>query len=94
MNLIEELYFGNISPNGRIPENDPDYQKAMAKLQEKEDTLMGALRGEDKKDFIDLLNAQSAIIGVGSVAHFVSGFQLGARLIKDVLCREPEGLLK
>lgn len=84
MKLIEELYYGNLHPNGAIQTN-ASYDTAMQTLGTNEELLCELLEGKEKKLFLDFVNAWSTVNGTDTVAHFTLGFQLGAKLIAETL---------
>lgn len=84
MNIIEELYFGNIDPNMKqFIEND-NFKKAMYTFIDNEDELTKLLEGKEKKLLLAILNAQSEINGATAVGSFVNGFKLGAKFALEI----------
>ncbi|MDD2294446.1 MAG: hypothetical protein PHC36_00065 [Eubacteriales bacterium] len=83
--MLEELYYGNISPNNKQFIRDTQFDKAMLVLSENEAKLTGLLEGQEKKLFLDLVNAQSEVNGVTAVESFIEGFRLGARIAIEVM---------
>ena len=94
MNIIEELFFGNLDPNGTHLGQNSQYSKAMQVVDAIEDSLAERLEGREQKQYLDLVNAYGEILGITSVENFVNGFRIGARFALDMFVIEPEGILK
>ena len=63
--FIEEFYYGNIDPQARSTKQNKAVQKQMEVLMLNEDFLTERLSGENKKKFLDFVNAWS-VISLGS----------------------------
>jgi len=50
------------------------------------------LEGQEKKLFLELVNAQSEANGIAEVESFINGFRLGARIAIEVM-NEEDGCL-
>ncbi|MFI3172873.1 MAG: hypothetical protein R3Y58_11000 [Eubacteriales bacterium] len=94
MNIIEELYFGNIDPNGHCCDEKKNYQAAMETVADIEEILMKSLDGELKNLFIKYENAYSTLLGESSVSHFTMGFKLGARIGIELCSDDIKNCLK
>lgn len=94
MNLIEELYFGSISPSSKINIESPSYLQAMNTVSKNEELLAIMLDGESKRLFFATIDAYSTILGEQNVANFVAGFRLGAGLMAEVSPTEIEPYLR
>lgn len=90
--MLEELYYGNIRPNDKQFIRDTQFDKAMHVLSENEEKLTSLLEGQEKKLFLDLVNAQSEVNGVTAVESFINGFRLGARIAIEIM-NEEDGCL-
>ena len=55
--FIEEFYYGNIDPQARSTKQNKAVQKQMEVLMLNEEFLTEALSGENKKKFLDFVNA-------------------------------------
>ena len=90
-NFIEEFYYGNIEPQARSTKQNKAVQKQMKILMTNEDFLTTALSDENKKQFLDYVNAWSIVNGESK------GFRLGAKFMLDTfVTSEPpfEDLLR
>lgn len=94
MNILEELYFGNLSGVGKIFERNSDYDKALKLVAENEELLTEALGGKEKNQFLELIDAQGALVCITAKESFIDGFKLGAKLILDTFVAEHKSALK
>ena len=76
--FIEELYYGNIDPQVRSTRQNNKYQKQMEILMHNEEFLEENLTGENKKKFLDYVNAWSVVNGESNLDSFITGFRIGA----------------
>ncbi|MFI3327432.1 MAG: hypothetical protein R3Y35_14865 [Clostridia bacterium] len=80
MNILEELYHGNINPNTKIYTQNTNFAKAKEILSDNEETLIKLLNEKEKKLFLVYVNAQATVSGESSVEDFIIGFKLGAKI--------------
>ena len=95
--FIEELYYGNIDPQVRSTRQNNKYQKQMKILMLNEDFLTDNLTGENKKKFLEYVNAWSVVNGEATLDSFITGFRIGANFSYEVFADESapfESLLK
>ena len=95
--FIEEFYYGNIDPQARSTKENKTVQKQMEVLMNNEDLLTNALHNEQKKWFLDYVNAWNAVNGESNLDSFIMGFRLGANFAYEafVETKAPfEDLLK
>ena len=78
-NFIEEFYYGNIDPQARSFEQNPKVQRDMEILTDNEDFLTDKLSGEEKKRFIQHVDAWASVNGEANLDSFITGFRLGAQ---------------
>ena len=83
MNFIEEFYYGNIDPQARSTKENKSVQKQMEVLMLNEEFLTDSLSGENKKRFLDFVNAWSVVNGESNLDSFIMGFRLGANFTYD-----------
>ena len=81
--FIEEFYYGNIDPQARSNKQNKAVQKQMEVLMLNEDFLTESLSGENKKKFLDFVNAWSVVNGESNLDSFMMGFRLGANFTSD-----------
>ena len=82
-NFIEEFYYGNINPQARSFEQDKKVQRDMQILTDSEDFLTDKLTGEEKKRFIQYVDAWASVNGESTLDSFITGFCLGAQFAFD-----------
>ena len=81
--FIEEFYYGNIDPQARSSKQNKAVQKQMKVLMPNEEFLTEALSGENKKEFLDFVNAWGVVNGESNHDSFMMGFRLGANFTYD-----------
>lgn len=94
VNFIEELYYGNIEPQNERRRESRNYSREMKVLSENEDILLEKLPLEDRKLFLEYVDAWGIVDGESVVNSFVTGFRLGARFTYDVFVLPENSLLK
>ena len=82
-NFIEEFYYGNIDPQARSSEQNKKVQRDMQILTNNEDFLMDKLSGEEKKRFLQYVDAWASVNGEYTLDSFITGFRLGAQFTFD-----------
>ena len=82
-NFTEEFYYGNLDPQARSTKQNKTVQKQMEVLMLNEEFLTEALSGENKKKFLDFVNARSVVNGESNLDSFMMGFRLGANFTYD-----------
>lgn len=83
MSFIEELFYGNPDPQSRSPHSTCRVSRNVAALDELEDAVTERLQGEDKRLFLDFVDAYDAFLGIADLESFTSGFRLGAAFTYD-----------
>ena len=86
--FIEELYYGNIDPQVRSTRQNNKYQKQMEILMLNEEFLTDNLTGENKKKFLEYVNAWSVVNGESTLDSFITGFRIGANLSYEAFADE------
>jgi len=79
-NIIEELYYGNISPNDRDIVKGGTYSHLLHLLTRNEDELMKTLSDAQRETFEKFRDCASELNDANEVASFTLGFKLGMRL--------------
>ena len=80
---LENLYFGNITPNDQIVKSGTALKKAMEQSAECEEKLTALL--EDK--------AENEIGSTMALENFILGFRLGVRMILEALDEDDGSLI-
>ena len=90
MHILEDLWGGKINLHERgFPSKQ--YAKAMQKLSNCGEKLMGVLNEEQNKLFEEYRDNQLEVSIIADCASFIDGFRLGAKIMLDVL---TEGEMK
>ena len=94
VSFIEELYYGNIEPQNVKSKESKAYSREMKILSENEDILLEELSEEDKKLFLEYVDAWGIVEGESVVDSFITGFKLGAKFTYDTFVSVESDILK
>ena len=84
MNIIEDLWHGNIAPNERFFEKNSEYAAVLHEVFQHSKDLRDRLNDEEAKTLEKLTESMNEMCGIGERDAFVRGFTLGARIIIEV----------
>ena len=90
LDIIDELFYGNITPNERTFARDSEYGQALEQLTEAEEILRHVLDKEDREVLDRLTDAQQTMDAIATREYFADGFRLGAKLMLDILTGKNE----
>ena len=85
MSTIQDLYYGRISPYEMSISTAPEYQKLKALADKNEDLLRETLSDEQKELLQKLIECITDISSISERDMFITGFQLGMKLMIDVM---------
>ena len=85
MKIIEDLYYGRISPYEMSISATPEYQKLKALVDRNEDLLRESLSDEQKELLEKLIESVTDIFSISERDMFIAGFRLGMKLMIDVM---------
>ena len=85
MKIIEDLYFGRISPYEMNISATPEYQKLKALADRNEDLLRESLSDEQREMLEKLIETVADISSISERDMFINGFRLGIKLMIDVM---------
>ena len=88
MKIIEDLYYGRISPYEMNISATPEYQKLKALADRNEDLLRESLSDEQKELLDKLIESVTDISSISERDMFINGFRLGVKLMMDVMTDE------
>ncbi len=90
-NILEDLYYGNLSPSQRTVRPDSSVKKLMQKQSELESKLNGSFTEEQREDFGQYLSVSADLLDANSLDSFITGFRLGAQFAFDtfVISKAP-----
>ena len=88
MKIIEDLYYGRISPYEMSISATPEYQKLKSIADRNEDLLRKSLSDEQKLLLDKLIESVTDISSISERDMFIAGFRLGVKLKIDVMKAE------
>ena len=83
-NILEDLYYGNLSPCQRAVRPDSKVQKLSQKQSDLETKLSESLTEEQRVNFEQYLSITADLIDANCLDSFITGFRLGARLTHEI----------
>ena len=90
---LENLYFGNITPNNQTIKSGTALKEAMEESAECEEKLTALLEGKEKTLLLRLLNAENEVCSTMVLENFILGFRLGVRMILEALDEDDGSLI-
>lgn len=81
---MDDIYFGEFKPYANNYPSTPEMEKAFQVIDESEKKLGLLLDGDEKKLFLDFVNAHDEIVDTVNYQSFINGFKLGCKLFLDV----------
>ena len=85
MNILEALWFGNISPWERPFKKDSAYAELLALVIRHQDDLLSRLNDEEKEIFEKYSECSNEMHDLTEREAFVKGFTIGAQIVIAVL---------
>ena len=85
MQVLEDLYMGDIRPSERNFKKGSQYAKALNDAVKAGDTLIGSLTEKQKEQFEAYMTAQREVNVLTDCETFCYAFRLGAKIMMDVL---------
>ena len=82
---LEDLYYGNITPNERQMVPDSELKKAVDRVYRYENQLMELLDEDGQTIFTKLIRSQHEIESITALENFILGFRLGARIMAECM---------
>ena len=89
MQILEDLYVGDIRPNERGFKRNSQYAKALDAVVKAGDALTDGLSKEQKALFEDYMTAQREVNVLTDCETFCLAFKTGAKIMLDVLIDGP-----
>ena len=90
MNIIEELWYGNISPCERDFKKGSKYSELLGYIVRHEEDLKKRLNDEEKDILEKFTKCTNEMYGIAEREAFARGFVLGARIIIEIMNTEIE----
>ena len=89
MNILEELWYGNIYPNEQSIRKDSEYAQALRKVADEKESLLPSLSPELQKGIEKILDVQLEAAVIAERDAFVMGLRLATQIIVDGLTDLP-----
>lgn len=83
-NILEDLYYGNLSPCQRTVRPGSRVQKLAQKQSNLETKLNGSFTEEQRADFEQYLSVSADLLDANCLDSFITGFRLGARFAHEI----------
>ena len=90
MNILEDLWFGNISPWERPFKKGSAYSELLTLIARHYDGLIGRLNDEEKEIFEKFSECSTEMHDLTEREAFVKGFTLGVKIIIEVMTNTRE----
>lgn len=82
MDILEELWYGNIDPmEMNNIQNNPEYQSALRLVNNNYDRLQEGLTDKQKQLLMRYAESRNEFSGITELDAFKTGFRLGIRLL-------------
>ncbi|MBR0160425.1 MAG: hypothetical protein IJQ02_03900 [Oscillospiraceae bacterium] len=85
MQVLEDLYLGDVRPSDRSFKRNSQYAKALDEVVKAGEALTDGLTEEQKELFEDYMTAQREVNVLTDCETFCMAFKLGAKIMLDVL---------
>lgn len=85
MDILEDLYYGNLFPHEKCAKLDDEMKELNGLLNRNEEKLTATLSDEQKETFEKYKDCNREISEISEREIFLNGFRLGARIIIDVV---------
>ena len=89
MNVLDELWYGNIAPCERDFKKGSTYAELLGYIVRHEEALQKRMNDEEKEILEKLTECTDEMYGIAEREAFVRGFALGAKIIIEVMNTEP-----
>lgn len=93
MDIIKDLYYGNISPATQRFLKDSEYIKLLKSSEPLREEIEQKLSDEDTRKLDILCETYSRLISITAEDNYASGFRDGAKLMIDILFVKNENLI-
>lgn len=85
MSILEDLYYGNISPSSKYVKKDSEYQKLNKELIENSDRLTALLNDEEREIYKRIEDIFYELVYICEKEYYLDGFCTGAKMIVDAI---------
>ena len=99
MNILEELYYGNVTPGEKQFDPTSHYAKFCKILTSSQEMLTAFLNAlpnaENEKHLLtQMINAQAEVSSYSEQERFIEGFRLGARFMLDTFVMPDNSVIR
>lgn len=85
MDILEDLYYGNLFPHEKVSKLDNETKELLGLLNRNEEKLTANLSNEQKETFEKYKDCNQEISEICERNAFLNGFRLGAKIIIEVV---------
>lgn len=89
MNILEELWYGNIEPSEYDASPNPEYKELLQLISRNEDKLLATMTDTQKELFTRYADCVREYQVMAECLLFQNSFRLGARMMLDMLGGDP-----
>ena len=82
---LEDLYYGNITPNEQRMTPGSEMEKAVARVTSCEKQLMEQLGEAEQETLTKLIRSQHEINSITALENFILGFRLGVKIMAECM---------
>ena len=82
---LEDLYYGNITPNEQQMTPGSEMEKAVARVASCEKQLLERLEETEQDALTKLIRSQHEVNSITAVENFILGFRLGVRIMAECM---------
>ena len=83
--ILEDLYYGNITPNEQRMVPGSELKKAVDRVTGYEKQLMEQLGEAERETLTKLIRSQHEINSITATENFILGFRLGVRIMAECM---------
>ncbi len=83
--ILEDLYYGNITPNEQRMTPDSELKRAVDRVAHYEGQLMEQLDETEQTILTKLIRSQHDIDSITALENFILGLRLGVRLMAECM---------
>ena len=85
MKILEEIWYGNINPQGRDTQKDPRIEQALFLVMKNEEAMKATLTDTQKEQLERVSDRQSELTDLLECQAFAEGFRLAVKIMVDIM---------
>ena len=90
MKILEDLYYGNISPSEKAIKRGSEYETLLSSLCKNDEVFIDTLSQEQKALYDKVKNYREELAVLTEKEMYIEGFRIGACIMLDVVCGESK----